>query len=219
MKRKAATPLNQTQYIKKPKIKKSLSLVNPPHASTSSIEKKNIDITTSFALPAYGTWSGQNLLNALAQGAGSSSRIGRKVSMRSFLMRYSLQQPAQLPSLQARILIVYDKQCNGAIPAITDILNGSTAEAVNNLDKSDRFITLVDYVTPEPGSNNAGDAAAQTFLYPAIYRKLNLETMYSGTAGTFAEIVTGALWLFVHSSESTGTAQMFMSTRVRYTDQ
>ena len=218
MKRKAATPLNQTQYIKKPKIKKSLSLVNPPQ-STSSIEKKNIDITTSFALPAYGTWSGQNLLNAMAQGAGSSSRIGRKVLNKSFLMRYSLQQPASLPSLQARILVVFDKQPNGAIPAITDILNGSTAEAVNNLDKADRFVTLVDYVTPEPGSNGAGEAAVQTFLYPAIYRKMNLETMYSGTAGTFAEIVTGAIWLFVHATEATGTAQMYLSTRVRYTDQ
>ena len=80
------------------------------------------------------------VLNDVAQGTTAITRLGRKILMKSVLVQGTLTNS----SGQGRILIVYDRQANGAAPAATDVLTSNTIMAIQNLDNRDRFIILAD---------------------------------------------------------------------------
>lgn len=171
------------------------------------------------AMGAFGatTFSSGQLLNALHQGATAATRIGRKVALRSILVRYSVAlAPTSTGGSPARILIVYDKQANGAAPAITDILIGNDFHAPNNLNNSDRFITLFDEIS-EPISTQNNYSASKV-----LYRKLGLETIYKDSdAGDITDIITGSIYAFVANNSAIGVATGAVAsiTRIRFNDQ
>lgn len=98
--------------------------INPraPH-----LEIKTIDIDYQNALlDDTGTLTVCNLIN---EGAGFTNRIGRQIQMKSLLLRYNIglsaSNAAALTTQQlARLIVVYDRQTNGAAPTVADILRG-----------------------------------------------------------------------------------------------
>jgi len=167
-------------------------------------------------LLASGAFTAGTLLNGLVPGSTASQRIGRKVTIKSLLVRYSWGlATTSTGGSPLRILIVYDKQANAVAPAITDILLTDTFHSANNLSNRDRFVTISDIIT-DPVST--GDSFA---VAGVIYKKLNLETMYNaGTAGTIGDISSGSIYMFVAQTGRIATASPeFSSTvRIRYTD-
>jgi len=165
---------------------------------------------------ASGAFTAGTLLNGLITGSTASQRIGRKVTIKSLLVRYSWGlATTSTGGSPLRILIVYDKQANAVAPAITDILLTDTFHSANNLSNRDRFVTISDIIT-DPVST--GDCFA---VAGVIYKKLNLETMYNaGTAGTIGDISSGSIYMFVAQTGRIATASPeFSSTvRIRYTD-
>jgi len=94
----------------------------------------------------------------ITQGAGAQQRIGSKIALESLSMKLVLQTPVfVLPSSdpvpytpQCRVMLVHDKQANGDVAAISDILVASAGESgnyltyVRNLSNSARFSVLYD---------------------------------------------------------------------------
>ena len=129
-----------------------------------------------------------NCLNDVAQGTTAITRIGRKILMKSVLVQGLL---ATNTGNSARVLIVYDRQPNGALPAATDVLTSNTIMAAQNLDNRDRFLILADIMPYDQVENISNPSANSGFGYKR-YIKCNLETIYSGNAGTIADIMSGS---------------------------
>lgn len=168
-------------------------------------------LNTNFAAPAA-----SNLINGLAEGVTATSRNGRKIVMKSVYVRWTFQLAStSIGGAAHRILVVYDKQANAALPLIGDILTSNDFNQTNNLSNRDRFVTIAD-VMVDPISANGEFARSGV-----IYKKINLETMFNATSGgTIADITTGSMFIIVAQSGTIATtASTFLArTRVRFTD-
>lgn len=169
------------------------------------------DVTVSTS-----AWSAGVLLNGLANGSDASTRIGRKITMKSLLIRfYATMAATSTGGSVIRYLVVYDKQANATAPAITDILLADEFSSYNNLSNRDRFVTLVDYIT-EPISDNGAKSTGGV-----IFKRINLETMFNaGSAGTIGDITSGSVYIFNCQTGGIATAapNCVARCRIRYTD-
>ena len=147
----------------------------------SNIERKFVD--NSFTTDAT-TTAFVGLLNGMAPGTSASTRIGRRILMKSINLRFVLSREDQTSATQqwARFMVVYDRQTNAAAPATTDIIDAATVQAQRNMSNVLRFYMLYDQVFTFDGS---GGRAAEYFQK---YIRINLPVSYN--AGT-AWIVTG----------------------------
>lgn len=181
-------------------------------------ELKFVDTNTAIAVGGAGaaTFGTGILLNGLANGSDASSRIGRKVNLKSLYIRWSALFVAGAGGGGAlRILVVYDKQANATAPAITDILLANDFNSPNNLSNRDRFVTLCDQVTEQLSTaSNLSDTGV-------IQKNLNLETMFNaGSTGAIGDITSGSVYMFIAQSGGITTTAPTLAyrARVRYTD-
>jgi len=174
------------------------------------------------------------LLNALTGvGAALNQRIGRKISMKSIKIDISFH-PSISPSVvtgftstnaevglyptttqqsgslisNVRVMLVYDRQTNGANVNYADVLaplggsgvGGSSSQvgvcSSNNLNNRSRFLTLFD----KTYTVGVADSAPKKI---SIFKKLNLPVIYTGGSATawndYSTIQTGALLLLAVS--------------------
>lgn len=180
-------------------------------------EWKNIDtsatITSTGGPPAV--FSAVTPLNLIAQGAGLQQHVGRKVALRKLVMRYNTTSSATIGGV--RVLIVYDNNPNGVLPAITDILAANSAIGLQNLDQSDRFLILADFF---PFEDRGLDNTSAIVLGKKVL-KFNPPLMMlfnNTTTATITAIQSGAIYLAVcNAGNATGSGFTFYS-RIRYTD-
>lgn len=131
-------------------------------------------------------------LNELAQGTTGSTRIGEKVKVTSIDFAYALKSDwATTPDAQVvRVLLVWDLQPNGALPAATDILTTAVPASPFNQDKvPNRFKVLLDNVHTV-GAVTQNIDSCQTFRQRV---KIDRVTTYNGTTASYTNIVTGNL--------------------------
>ena len=183
-------------------------------------EKKNIDtdmtmasgISVAIASPA---WSLSPLLNGLAEGTTPSTRIGRKITMKSIQLVWTARFPTGATGgCTLRFRIVYDKQANGAAPSAISIFQTDSYYAPNNLGNADRYVTIVDHITSPMSADGDRDVSGR------IYKKIGLDTMFTGSTSGIASIGTGSLYLFVSQSGGAAASSPFLNAfvRVRYAD-
>lgn len=182
-------------------------------------EVKFVDVTPAPTVNLGSVqWSTPGiLLNGMAPGSTASDRVGRKIVMTTLLIRWRAQMVITgIQGANFRILVVYDKQANAALPVITDILDSNDVLARQNLSNRDRFIVLVD-----KHSKNVGAQSDWSTIGKIYRKKLNLETIFNaGAAGTIGDIASGSVVLFIAHTGTTGTVAPTMNllTRIRYTD-
>lgn len=202
-----------------------------------AVEWKNVDVslgTLPFAT-ATATWVGPNLLNPLAQGTTAQTRIGRKIRVKSVQLRYLYTQLASnsvAGMTNPRILIIYDRNPAGALPAVTDILSANNILAFMNLNNTDRFMIISDTFLMDERVRNMPDdksAAATARNYSAhgkFYKKFKipLEVQYNdASAGTIADLEKGSFLIMACCDGAqlftNGTITLTYNSRIRYTDQ
>jgi len=116
-----------------------------------------------------------------------------------------------------RFIVYYDKQCNGAAPAMTDLLLANSLYSPKSLANVRRFKILYDQLGQVELTGNDGSMVTYE-----RYRRMNLRTEFNtGVAGTIADITTGSLYLVIMGSNAAGGNAFATagSARVRYTDQ
>jgi len=156
------------------------------------------------------------LLNGLVPDSTATGRIGRRVIMKSLYIRVlATLATTSTQGAPIRMLVVYDKQSNGAAPAVTDVMTTNSFISVNNISNRDRFVTLCDQVLPNIGT---GGNFTENLV---VYKKINLPVQYNaGTAGTIADITSGSIYITFAQGGTILTVGPSITyyARVRYTD-
>jgi len=177
----------------------------------TSLDNANVSTTAQVAL-----------LNGMAQGTTASTRIGRRINMKSVELRLRMNTQATTSSTTVRYALVYDKQANAVAPAFTDIYDSATPTALRNISNKARFWVLYDSglvnLSGASGGTSQTDSTRQSL---ECYKKINLPVQYNaGVAGTVGDIQTGALYWVAIGDVASGTASAVSvgTARIRYSD-
>lgn len=183
-------------------------------------------VDTSSTNGSYNQTGALILLNGIAPGTGLNQRSGREVVMKSIEVHFNGKSTdtTGVPA-SYRCMLVYDRQCNGAAPALADII--ATTGAWNtlsprNLDNRRRFKILMDRVFTVGAQGDTTTAAGCSSRFcDKFYRRLNHPIVFnSGVAGTIADIQTGSLYWITLGDLAAGVTdgEGSVYARVRYLD-
>ena len=183
----------------------------------TSMELKDKTVLTT-AVIAIGTATAFSpfLLNGIAQGTTASTRLGRRITMKSLLLRASFgMAPTTTGGSPIRILIVYDSQTNATAPVATDVVLTDEISSPMNLGNSRRFKTILDEIIPCIGTGGPQS------MHVTRYVKLNHQVEFNaGSAGTVGDIQTGSVYCLIWQNGrilvAAPTADIY--TRIRYSD-
>ncbi len=197
-------------------------------------EKKVID--TNVLNKPCDTTGTVTLVNSCDVGAQYTHRIGRKIYMDSVSIRGTIKpidavgNGANSTSTYCRVMLIWDKQPNGALASVNDILSVANSISFQNLDNRDRFKVLMNknFIT---GPLFVDTTATQTWAIdttPSRYidyykslrkKKWRLHTIFDGTGGGVADISTGALLVVtIGDSAANIGGEADMRVRVRFTE-
>lgn len=190
---------------------------------TSTGGKELNFVDTAISVPNVSTTASISLLNGLAQGTTASTRIGRRIQMKSVEARMYAYPDTTTLACVTRFAIVLDKQANAAAPAFTDIYDSGTSVALRNISNKARFWVLWDSGLIPIIGNTTTAAQGTEASYKAVefYKRINIPVQYNaGTAGTVGDIQTNALYFVAIGDTVSGTAdaRVFGNIRVRYDD-
>lgn len=198
----------------------------PLGMDTPSNELKYSDVVLSSAAGADGLLTGctsaasnvakpsLTLLNGVTEGPGPSDRIGRRINLRSLLLRWKFDFPATTYGT-VRLLVFYDRGNNGvadtaanyqsALLATTDVMS------TPNMNNRERFTILMDKCFAVDSAVNTGSFCFKKFKY------LNMLTQYNATGSTADKISYGALYLMgLVGGTAMQTAQMPLTSLVSH---
>ena len=187
----------------------------------ASKETGYVDLTlASYALDTTGSVT---LLNAVAQGAAVTQRVGKKIVMKGLQCRGYMQNNSAAIANDVAYMIVYDKRPTGALPAITDILVSVDASSLNNDNNNGRFQILKRCDEVLLGNTNAA-ANYLDSMYKSNDFWLDLKSrpvVYKAAGtGAIGDIEEGALYLVTVGNTAAGTsaAAMAAAFRLRFLD-
>lgn len=231
--------LKKISYQKRSTLAKAANIINRsslvaarrnPFSSGGSVrgryrsrgpsELKTIDTTATNASPV--ATGSVVLLNGVATGDDYNTRDGRKIQMKSILLRILLSPDTTQSAPQGdimRVMIVYDKQTNGTALTAANVLQTGVIQSPNNLNNRDRFVVLSDKFLTLPSWVFAAGALTQggpTPKYLKIYKPLNLDTIYNSASGAIADISTGSLYLIMLTAREVSSVNYH--SRIRFTE-
>lgn len=168
-------------------------------------------------------------LTPIAQGAGESNRVGRKVKIKSLELNYVIHMDSQIDAetgftgADVRMIIVQDTQTNGVKMDGGDFFIGALL-GFRNLEQGSRFIVLSDKtiaVRPTAGGfgGSTPDAVAiGCQVTGRIYLPLNVVQEYNHSDGDISRVTTNSLhlWCVYGSAEGTGGMGLQYSCRCRF---
>lgn len=171
-----------------------------------------------------------NLLNGLAQGDGGTERDGDQAKFLTLQWNGSLHGPTGGETAVAhRLMIVLDKQCDSATPAITDILEQQEWQSPLNMDNKMRFKVLYDKqfllgVDALTGITNNGSIPSRRLIkhYIKLGKKdMGIRVRYSGTGSTIASLSSNPIYVVqisqgLQSEGSQSYSDLYF--RMRYVD-
>lgn len=167
-------------------------------------------------------------LHMVTQGSGASQRIGRCIYIKYIYFKgYFICDDSEEPTADDagnmfRFAIVEDKQCNGALPGVTDIweASGAAPTQFRNLEKSSRFRVHYDrtynanrYIAGEGTNIHMGGK-----VIPVKFRKrVNIKIEFDASTGNIGDIANTALYIFAcGTGESSVGGVLRGNARIRY---
>lgn len=186
------------------------------------------DAANSAPVEPTAAFTGITEINNVVQGAGAYNRVGQKIVIQSVALKMNLHALCAAVGgtngyLTARIMIVYDRQTNGAFPAMADVLSSNITTAPNltsglNMARKSRFSIIADQYY-DFGPNGTTTATVSIFR-----NRLNLETEYgaASTPAVIGDIATGSLLVLAFATRA-GIATNYctftdFSSRIRFND-
>lgn len=195
-----------------------------PRDGSFNRELKYLDTALSFLCDATAEVPATGLVNLIPQGDTQSTRDGYKCTVTSIRMTGVLEHtpPATTDTgtAVAKIYLVLDTQCNGAAPAVTDVLTGTDIRtSLPSIENSERFKILKEW---KYSFNAAAGAPAQyssTTQWLKYYRKCNIPLSFTGTDGSITTIRTNNIFLIAGGNAAADDEVAFLGTcRLRFSD-
>jgi len=160
-----------------------MQMINP--------EKKFVDNNTSTAfIPTTGTAVATYTM--MPQGLGDQARTGNTIKGHSIYGRYVLYLDPSATRSTVRLMWVLDKENNGSIPALSDILDNVDVVSGMNLDSSKRYAILRDTVY----TMNSGN---RTLIKGKFYFPTDFHVHYDGPSGAITDAKENQVFLFAIS--------------------
>lgn len=202
---------------------------------------KRCDQTTSNYFVTNTSAAAVNLIS-VPQAVGDNSRVGQRIRLFNLKIRGFISfYPAATGIVQCdtlRLIIVYDRQTNGVAPTWANLIlnigaGTSTAFDPPNWYERGRYKILRDYHIPVPAMTATVAAglitAAAPLTPPAptstelqldFFKALKgkLDTIYSGTGATTANINGGAIFVFAQCSQGTGWWNYDFTSSIEFMD-
>lgn len=189
----------------------------------SASELKFFDTAVSSSIP-FAASVVQNLA-LIPQGATQSSRIGRKVTIRSVEAHLSVKSTfgaAAAPAGCVSLWFVVDEQANGATFAVSDILETGTVlpHAMRNEPNDERFLVMKEYKFNMYPPSGVSGAFGDVNVYIDFYEPITFTMEFSGATGAISEIRSSNLALLVGASDATLNSLTTVTgfVRVRFED-
>lgn len=181
-------------------------------------------------------------INLIQVGSSMFNRIGRKIEMHSIRLMTNLINIAATRNTilcdYLRIIVVYDRQTNGALPTIGDIIQDTEQNATNtttpfsglNMNNRERFVTLIDHRITIPQANSTAGVLTNVFpndvglqVKTDEFRRLRgLTTHYKADSSpaVIGDISTGALFIVTLAAQPAGTELFALdwNVRLKYVD-
>lgn len=197
------------------------------------------DILAKTALNASTTGVLQALM--IQQGVGTNQRVGNSCSLKSLRLRFRLVNIDDiLVNTMVRMLVVYDRQPNGAYPNLSNILaninEAGTVSAFDpdgdlNVNNMERFTVLMDewHIVPAVDNNLhvvntalVGPTNVECFQVDRYIKLRGLEQKYSANSSpmVIANQTTGALYILSCGSIAAGSEPYcwYGKARLRFYD-
>jgi len=240
--RKAASRrINQMRRGNTIMVRRNVMGVNnriPATLRAGASEVKALD--NGFSNYTINSTAAINPINLIQAGSSFFNRVGRRIEMKNVRVNGYVVVKATVTSEDyARIMIVYDRQTNGAVPAIADILQTTVQNGTNstssfsgvNLNNRDRFKIIRDMriflpsVTDTTGvlTNFAPvDPVTPTFNIDMFAKLGGLVTQFKADSSpaVIGDIATGGLYLITFGANASGAEgyQASLEVRLRYND-
>jgi hypothetical protein len=176
--------------------------------SMLNVEDKYVDNSGTTTLSA--AWQ-TVLLNALAQGTGSSQRMGQSVKVVGIEFRFTLYLAAAGTSSTTRLILFRDSQANAALPTVTQVfpVDVTAPRVVAYLDRF--HIDREEVMTLTTSGDNA---VHRTFTFNKSFH-IDFNT---ANLGTIADIVTNSYFVAFVSDAAANFPVITYTSRVVYVD-
>lgn len=193
-KRKATTQARGRSKIAKRPVYRSNQFIRP-----YSILKELKYDSGSVSLANISTTGHIVNILSVANGTGPSDRIGQSINLAWFKAKYYFGTAANNSNNVITVSFVYDRQTNGALPAISDVLGGTDPAALPNQSNLNRFDILWQKThsvanSAAGGVDMAYNPNAPTTVYFPLKGRM---TNYLGTGNTIASIDSGSFFVMV----------------------
>jgi hypothetical protein len=175
-----------------------------------------ISSSTTTTLPGGGTPQ-FIFLNDPVVGSEGNQRIGQRINWREINSTFNVTLASlNTANDQFRFLLVQDKQSNGSVFAITDLLQQTTGlqtlVSMQTITASKRFHVWIDKKFTL--CNNGTETICLNF-----YKRFNITTAYfANNNQNVSDVETNSLYWVLMSNNSTNTSYYNMMTRLRYYD-
>lgn len=205
-------PYRKTRRFRKRRVpRRGLARkVNRLVKSVNMKERKFIDTQIiNTAMASTGTIT---QLTNLVQGVTDSTRIGNKITVVGCLLTYIIDANI---TTNIRVMLVQDKQTNGAIYTNADLLHDATAQDIivspKNADFKRRFHVYHD-------KNYSYSVAGVATKFYKKFFKMNVPMRFDANAGDITDLQSSSLSWFV-ATETAGAAVVnTLFCRVYYID-
>jgi len=216
--RKVRAPVRR--YVRRAPVRRRANVRTSGFVGSSG-ENKFFDL--AHAAYVNDTTGSITHLDVIPQGTTVNSRDGRKFSPTAVNIRGWQEQGSTAVWNNPVCLLVWDKQPNKALAAITDVLDSVHPTSQNKRESASRFTIIRRWDTVLTGKNDGStvDGFAKNFdHYVKLPAGLIAECTPSDTTGAIGNRVSGALLFITLGGRAAGTtaAHTDVSIRVSFKD-
>jgi hypothetical protein len=173
---------------------------NMPRSSNWGQGKSRVKVSDTQINMAVDTATAVTLLNGLGKGTDLNQRVGQTVRNLSLEFHCNNAVTAATGIDQShRVIVVWDKQPNGAALTYADVMDGGTT-GLQDYNQIARFNILLDKLIYLNATGEAG--SARVWSKKIVLNRLT--HFNAGNAGTIADIVTGSIYIIASGSAGAG---------------
>ena len=172
-----------------------------------NVEKKFLDTAASGTIPNTGTIG---ILSLIAQGNGDSQRNGNQVLFKDITLRLDVSRSTSATFTSARVMLICDKEYDGANPAVANVLQTTTPQSPINRDYSKRFVILKTH-------NMILDSSKES-EFMNWHIKLPFHVFYDGANASQADSKENQILLLMIADQATNVPSYRYYSRINYVD-
>lgn len=169
-----------------------ISMINP--------EKKYVDNTVSLtSVPGTGVLVATYTM--MAQGLGDQQRNGNSIKGVDIAGKMYLQKNIGVQTTAMRLIWVLDKECDGAAPLLSQILDNVDVVSGLNKDYTKRFVILKDKMLTL--NDGGGQTKFQKYYFPTDFH-----VHYDGATAAITDAKENQVFLFAISDQTADYAPL-----------